>query len=383
MSLALVHSRARVGVHAPEVRVEVHLSGGLPSTQIVGLPEAAVRESRERVRAALLCAQFEFPARRITINLAPADLPKDGGRFDLPIALGILAASGQIDRQALDDYEFLGELALTGELRGIDGVLPAALAAAQAGRRLIVPLANGAEAAIAGHVQAFTARTLLEVCAALNGTQPPPAAELAIVALGARALPDMADVRGQPHARRALEIAAAGGHHLLLVGSPGCGKTLLASRLPSLLPDASEAEALETAAITSISGRGLDLARWRQRPYRAPHHTASAVALVGCELAKSVQLCKENATDNPCSTYAEAHPQRNTRSAARITTETEVPTNLVAIASDNRQAKPGRDRRLGAEAGKIATERPPGPAYRRLRRALQNQRDYEALMWRS
>ncbi|RBK85746.1 ATP-dependent protease, partial [Xanthomonas oryzae pv. oryzae] len=136
MSLALVHSRARVGVHAPEVRVEVHLSGGLPSTQMVGLPEAAVRESRERVRAALLCAQFEFPARRITINLAPADLPKEGGRFDLPIALGILAASGQIDRQALGDYEFLGELALTGELRGIDGVLPAALAAAQAGRRL-------------------------------------------------------------------------------------------------------------------------------------------------------------------------------------------------------------------------------------------------------
>lgn len=236
MSLALVHSRARVGVHAPEVRVEVHLSGGLPSTQMVGLPEAAVRESRERVRAALLCAQFEFPARRITINLAPADLPKEGGRFDLPIALGILAASGQIDRQALGDYEFLGELALTGELRGIDGVLPAALAAAQAGRRLIVPLANGAEAAIAEHVEAFTARTLLEVCATLNGSQKAPAAELAVQALGARALPDMADVRGQPHARRALEIAAAGGHHLLLVGSPGCGKTLLASRLPGYCP---------------------------------------------------------------------------------------------------------------------------------------------------
>lgn len=301
MSLALVHSRARVGVHAPEVRVEVHLSGGLPSTQIVGLPEAAVRESRERVRAALLCAQFEFPARRITINLAPADLPKEGGRFDLPIALGILAASGQIDRQALADYEFLGELALTGELRGVDGVLPAALAAAQAGRRLIVPLANGAEAAIAGHVEAFTARTLLDVCATLNGSQKAPAAELAVQALGARALPDMADVRGQPHARRALEIAAAGGHHLLLVGSPGCGKTLLASRLPGLLPEASEAEALETAAITSISGRGLDLARWRQRPYRAPHHTASAVALVGCELAESAQLGKEDATlSSPC-----------------------------------------------------------------------------------
>ncbi len=258
----------------------------------MGLPEAAVRESRERVRAALLCAQFEFPARRITINLAPADLPKEGGRFDLPIALGILAASGQIDRQALADYEFLGELALTGELRGVDGVLPAALAAAQAGRRLIVPLANGAEAAIAGHVEAFTARTLLDVCATLNGSQKAPAAELAVQALGARALPDMADVRGQPHARRALEIAAAGGHHLLLVGSPGCGKTLLASRLPGLLPEASEAEALETAAITSISGRGLDLARWRQRPYRAPHHTASPVALVGggCEFQPITRL---------------------------------------------------------------------------------------------
>ncbi|KAB7769156.1 YifB family Mg chelatase-like AAA ATPase [Xanthomonas maliensis] len=281
MSLALVHSRARMGVHAPEVRVEVHLSGGLPSTQIVGLPEAAVREARERVRAALLCAQFEFPARRITINLAPADLPKDGGRFDLPIALGILAASGQIDRQALADYEFLGELALTGELRGIDGVLPAALAAAAAGRRLIVPQANGAEAAIAGHVQAYTARTLLEVCAALNGSAAATPATPAAPAAPSMALPDMADVRGQPQARRALEIAAAGGHHLLLVGSPGCGKTLLASRLPGLLPEASESEALETAAITSVSGRGLDLARWRQRPYRAPHHTASAVALVG------------------------------------------------------------------------------------------------------
>lgn len=203
MSLALVHSRARVGVHAPEVRVEVLLSGGLPSTQIVGLPEAAVRESRERVRAALLCAQFEFPARRITINLAPADLPKEGGRFDLPIALGILAASGQIDRQAMADYEFLGELALTGELRGVDGVLPAALAAAQAGRRLIVPLANGAEAAIAGHVEAFTARTLLEVCATLNGSQKAPAAELAMQAPGARALPDMADVRATARTSRA------------------------------------------------------------------------------------------------------------------------------------------------------------------------------------
>jgi magnesium chelatase family protein len=279
MSLALVHSRARAGVLAPPVRVEVHLSGGLPATQIVGLPEAAVRESRDRVRAAILCAQYEFPARRITVNLAPADLPKEGGRFDLPIALGILAAAGQLDPQALGHYEFLGELALTGELRPVDGVLPAALAAAQAGRTLLVPAGNGPEAALAQHVQAFTARTLLEVCALLNGTKTLPAAEALPAA--ATPFPDLSDVRGQAQARRALEIAAAGHHHLLLIGSPGCGKTLLASRLPGILPEASEAEALEAAAIASVSGRGLDPARWRQRPYRAPHHTASAVSLVG------------------------------------------------------------------------------------------------------
>lgn len=279
MSLALVHSRARAGVAAPPVRVEVHLSGGLPQTHIVGLPEAAVREARDRVRAAILCAQFEFPARRITVNLAPADLPKDGGRFDLPIALGILAASGQIPRDALADYEFLGELGLTGELRGVDGVLPAALAAARAQRTLIVAPANGPEAALARDGQARTARTLLEVCAALGGQRELPVAETPPP--DASFVPDLSDVRGQVQARRALEVAAAGNHHLLLVGSPGCGKTLLASRLPGLLPEASEAEALETAAIASISGRGLDPARWRRRPFRSPHHTASAVALVG------------------------------------------------------------------------------------------------------
>ncbi len=279
MSLALVHSRARAGVHAPPVQVEVHLSGGLPSTQIVGLPEAAVRESRDRVRAAILCAQFDYPARRITINLAPADLPKEGGRFDLPIALGILAASGQIDRKTLADYEFIGELALTGELRAVDGALPAAIAAAHAQRRLILAPGNAEEAALAQHADVRVARTLLEVCAALAGTKQLPAAQMP------EALPlqpaDLSDVRGQQQARRALEIAAAGAHHLLLLGSPGCGKTLLASRLPGILPDASEAEALETAAITSLSGRGVDPRRWRQRPYRSPHHTASAVALVG------------------------------------------------------------------------------------------------------
>jgi magnesium chelatase family protein len=279
MGLALVHSRARTGVHAPAVRVEVHLSGGLPRMSIVGLPEAAVREAKDRVRAAIQCAQFDFPARVITVNLAPADLPKHGGRFDLAIALGILAASGQVPLDALGDYEFLGELGLTGELRAVDGVLPAALAAARAGRKLIVPLGNGAEAALARDVHASTARTLLEVCAALEGRRTLDAA--IAVPLQAVRGPDMRDVRGQAHARRALEVAAAGGHHLLLIGPPGCGKTLLASRLAGLLPEASEAEALEAAAIVSVSGRGLDPARWRERPYRTPHHTASAVALVG------------------------------------------------------------------------------------------------------
>lgn len=279
MGLALVHGRARAGIRAPEVKVEVHLGGGLPSMSIVGLPEAAVREAKDRVRAAIQCAQYEFPARRITVNLAPADLPKGGGRFDLPIALGILAASGQIPADALRDWEFVGELGLTGELRAIDGALPAALAVAGTGRSLLVPAANGAEAALASDVAVHTARTLLEVCAMLGGQKLLPQAVPPLQ----RDVPtiDLRDVRGQAQARRALEIAAAGGHHLLLVGPPGCGKTLLASRLPGLLPPASEAEALETAAVLSVSGRGLDPTAWRTRPFRNPHHTASAVALVG------------------------------------------------------------------------------------------------------
>lgn len=279
MSLAIVHSRARVGVRAPEVRVEVHLAGGLPSMSIVGLPEAAVREAKDRVRAAIQCGQFEFPARRITVNLAPADLPKDGGRYDLAIALGILAASGQLSLEALDGWEFIAELALTGELRPVDGLLAAALAAGDSGRRLLVAPANGEEAALASAVEVRTARTLLEVCAALDArkTLPQATPRPAVDA----PMPDLADVRGQAQARRALEIAAAGGHHLLLVGPPGSGKTLLASRLCGILPPPTDAEALEAASIASASGRGLDLARWRQRPFRAPHHTASAVALVG------------------------------------------------------------------------------------------------------
>jgi magnesium chelatase family protein len=231
------------------------------------------------VRAAIQCAQFEFPARRITVNLAPADLRKDGGRFDLAIALGILAASGQVPLDALRDVEFLGELGLTGELRAVDGVLPAALAAVAAGRRLVVPTDNGAEAALVRDIEASTARTLLEVCAALEGRKILPQA-LAPPTVRTHGV-DMSDVRGQTQARRALEVAAAGNHHLLLIGPPGCGKSLLASRLTGLLPEASEAEALQSAAIASVSGRGLDPARWRERPYRNPHHTASAVALVG------------------------------------------------------------------------------------------------------
>ena len=280
--LAIVHGRARAGVRAPEVTVEVYMSGGLPRMSMVGLPETAVRESKDRVRAAIRCAQFEFPPRVTTVNLAPADLPKGGGRFDLPIALGILAASGQLPRSDLAGHEFLGELGLTGELRPVDGVLPAALACGEAGRVLVVPAANGAEAALARGVDVRIARTLSEVCAHVAGQRPLPKAEAGPAAAGpAAAIPDLADVRGQLRARRALEIAAAGGHHLLLTGSPGCGKTLLASRLPGILPEASEAEALETAAIASISGRGIDPARWLQRPFRAPHHTASAVALAG------------------------------------------------------------------------------------------------------
>ena len=279
MGLAIVHSRGRVGVHAPAVRVEIHLGGGLPSMSIVGLPEAAVREAKDRVRAAIQCGQFEFPARRITVNLAPADLPKDGGRYDLAIALGILAASGQVSAEALEGWEFVGELALTGEIRAVDGVLAAAVAAGWAGRRLLVAPGNGHEAALAGNVDVHTARTLPELCAALDGRKTLPRAEP--LACREAAQPDLADVRGQAQARRALEIAAAGGHHLLFVGPPGSGKTLLASRLCGALPEPTDAEALETATIASVSGRGLDPARWRQRPFRAPHHTASAVALVG------------------------------------------------------------------------------------------------------
>jgi len=281
MSLAVVYSRARAGMEAPLVCVEVHLSNGLPSLSIVGLPETAVKESKDRVRGALLNAGFEFPARRITINLAPADLPKEGGRFDLPIALGILAASGQIPGSELGGLEFAGELALSGELRPVQGILPLSLQTSRAQRTLVVPLENSAEATLVRSARVLGGRHLLDVTAHLTRSgRLQPVARSSVDAATADP-PDLAEVRGQHHARRALEIAAAGGHSLLLLGPPGTGKSMLASRLPGILPAMTEAEALEAATILSISGRPVDTAGWKIRPFRAPHHTASAVALVG------------------------------------------------------------------------------------------------------
>ena len=281
MSLAVVHSRALTGIDAPPVTVEAHLGNGLPSFSIVGLPEAAVRESRDRVRGAILNSGFEFPARRITVNLAPADLPKEGARFDLAIALGILAASGQIPPPAPDRHVFLGELALGGALRPVHGVLPAAAALHGDGAELVVPADNAAEAALVPGLPVRPATHLLAVCAHLTGAETLPLQPPTEGAGHAPEAPDLADVRGQRHAKRALEIAAAGGHSLLLFGPPGTGKSMLAERLPGLLPPMSHAEALETAAVHSVAGRPFDPAHWGRRPFRAPHHTASGVALVG------------------------------------------------------------------------------------------------------
>jgi magnesium chelatase family protein len=288
MNLAVLRSRALTGIDAPLVCVETHLANGLPAFAIVGLAETEVRESRERVRAAILNSGLEFPNRRITVNLAPADLPKESGRFDLAIALGILAASGQIPARELDHYEFAGELSLSGEVRPVRGALAMAMgmargpAAAQA-RAFVVAAQNGPEAALVDSVTVLAARTLLEVCAHLGGApaerlaRAEPAVRLAPCVTG----PDMRDVRGQAQARRAMEVAAAGGHSALLVGPPGTGKSMLAQRFPGLLPPMTLQEALESAAVLSLTPAGFQAARWGERPFRSPHHTASAAALVG------------------------------------------------------------------------------------------------------
>jgi len=287
MSLAQVYCRATNGIHSPLVSVETHLANGLPGFSIVGLPDTEVKESKDRVRAAILNANFDFPARRITVNLAPADLPKEGGRFDLAIAVGILIASKQIDVQVdITQYEFIAELALSGELRHVPGILPAAMQSAKVSRNLIVAQSNASEAALVSKAQILACNNLLQVCACLSGQSQieftpaltnTPSAEICEF--------DLQDVHGQAYAKRALEVAAAGGHSMLMLGPPGTGKTMLASRLSGILPPMSEQEALETAAIYSISQsfnqQAFDPQRWQLRPFRAPHHTASAVALVG------------------------------------------------------------------------------------------------------
>lgn len=286
MGLAVAHSRSLDGIGALPVQVEVHLAAGLPSFTLVGLPDTEVREARDRVRAALVNSGFEFPARRITVNLAPADLPKESGRFDLPIAIALLAASGQLPTSPLATLELAGELSLSGRLQGIRGALAMAIHSADHGRQLILPTASAGEAALSGQNNILAANTLLEVCAHLRGEAPLPAATLPTPGTALRH-PDLADVKGQTQARRALEIAAAGGHSLLMFGPPGTGKSMLAARLPGLLPPMSAAEARESAAILSLAGR-FDPAHYASRPYRSPHHSASAVALVGggCDFSK-------------------------------------------------------------------------------------------------
>jgi magnesium chelatase family protein len=281
MQLATLYTRALNGIDAAEVIVEVHLSNGLPAFSIVGLPEAAVRESKDRVRAAIINSNFDFPARKITVNLAPADLPKDGGRYDLPIALGILAASGQIDKASLRDYEFHGELALSGLLREVNGSLPVTLAAQRKNKKLILPVKNAREAALIEQAEVFAADNLLSVCQHLQGLVRLPVAEFTSEQAPNINELDMADVRGQHRARRAIEIAAAGRHNILMIGPPGTGKSMLASRLPGILPPMNTQQALESAAINSISHQGFDIQHWKKRPFRSPHHTASGVALVG------------------------------------------------------------------------------------------------------
>lgn len=280
MSLAIVYTRAALGIGAPLITVEVHISNGLPGLTMVGLPETTVREARDRVRSAIINSGYAWPAKKITINLAPADLPKEGGRYDLPIALALLVASEQLNAPRLNQYEFVGELALTGALRGVPGAISSAMEAIRAGRKIIVSHENSPEVGLIGGSDCLIAAHLQEVCAFLEGknplNHPIPEAETSD-----ESSLDLREVIGQQQGKRALEIIAAGGHNLLMIGPPGTGKTMLASRLPGLLPPLSNQEALESAAILSLVNSSYAMKNWRRRTFRAPHHSASLAAMVG------------------------------------------------------------------------------------------------------
>lgn len=280
MTLSRVLTRAAIGVEAPLVAIEAHISSGLPALTLVGLPETTVKEARERVRSAIINSGFSFPAKRITINLAPADLPKEGGRYDLPMALAILVASEQLPEAKLAQHEFVGELALNGALCGVQGAIPAAMAAMRAGRQLILSSENQQDVGLIQHGDTLVAAHLLEVCAWLQN-QGELARAHSLQDRSEEPTEDLSDIIGQEQGRRALEITAAGGHNLLLIGPPGTGKTMLATRLPGIMPPLSDAEALECAAIASLVDKGRLQKAWRKRPFRAPHHSASLYALIG------------------------------------------------------------------------------------------------------
>lgn len=345
MTLATVYSRAQNGMESLPITIEVHLANGLPGFTVVGLPEAAVRESKDRVRAAIQNAGFAFPNKRITVSLAPADVPKEGSRFDLGIAMGILVASEQMDKHILHEHEFVGELALSGEIRAVRGILPTALACADAEHTLILPEENESEAALVPSLNGYKAKHILDIFAHTQDTLLPQITHQPNPHVDDTQL-DFADIKGQEHAKRILLIAAAGGHNVLMMGSPGTGKSMLASRMPSILPDMTEAEALETASIYSISHHGFQPQDWGKRPFRQPHHTASSPALVGggsnpkpgeISLATNGVLFLDELTEFPRQVLEVLRePLENNRiSISRATRQIDYPANFQLIAAMN------------------------------------------------